>query len=109
MEPTILITLAEVSAKLFGVFVERWSRSKNKDKKQAKVESWLNNNYDKLRDAVTNNSVRLLANAEYGEGLSIDSARRLLHPRLSLSPGNLKLFDKEFHYRLEYLALLGLL
>jgi len=110
MEPAILISLAaELSEKLFRVLVESWSGSKSKDKKQAKVESWLNKNYDKLRDAVTNNSIRLLGNVEYGDGLTINSARRLLHPHISLPPRKLKLFDKEFHYRLEYLVLLGLL
>ena len=109
MELTILGPLAEVSAKLFGIFIENWSRSKDKDKKQVKVEAWLNKNYDQLHDAVTNNSARLLATAEYGKNLTIDSARKKLHPRLSLPDDKLNLFDKEFHYRLEYLVLLGLL
>jgi len=109
MDSSILISItAAVSEKLFKVFAESWSQSKNKDKKQVKVESWLNNNYDKLREAVTDKSVHLLARAEYGDGLTITSARKLLHPHLSLPPGKLRLFDKEFHYRLEYLVLLGL-
>jgi hypothetical protein len=109
MASTLLLPLAEASAKLFGVFIENWSTSRNKDRKQVKVGVWLNKHYESLRDEITNDSVHLLAHAEFGEGLTITSARRAVYPYLSLPPSKLKLFNKEFHYRLEYLVLLGLL
>jgi hypothetical protein len=114
MDASMLIPLAaSLSEKLFKVFVESWSRSeetdKGKDKKQAKVQSWLNKNYDTLHSAVTDHSVHILLHTEYGDGLTIASARRIVHPDLSLSGGQRTQFDKEFHYRLEYLVLLGLL
>ena len=109
MNPAFLGTLAEVSAKLFGIFIENWSRSKEKDKKQEKVESWLGKNYENLRNAISSDSAHLLAACEYEDGLSITSARRKLYPKLSPSKNMLELFDKEFHYRMEYLVLLGLL
>jgi hypothetical protein len=110
METSVLISLAaEVSEKLFRVLVESWSGSRSKDKKQARVDSWLKKNYDKLHDAVTDDSVRLLANVEFGHGLTIKSGRKLLYPNTGLSTGKLKLLDQEFRYRLEFLVLLGLL
>ncbi len=109
MEPTFLLPLAEASAKLFGVFIENWNTSKRKDQKQKRVENWLNKHYESVRDAITDDSIRLLAKAEYGEGLTVAKARHVLYPKLSLRGNHSKLFDKEFHYRLEYLVLLGLL
>ena len=109
MELAILGTLVEVSAQLLKIFIENWNSSNDKDKKQVKVESWLNKNYDDLHDAITSDCAHLLAASEYGDGLTITSARRKLYPKLSLPKNKLDLFDKEFHYRLEYLVLLGLL
>jgi hypothetical protein len=110
MDTSVLIPLAAtLSERLFRIFAENWSRTNESDKKQKKVQSWLNKNYDTLRNAVTDNSVHILAHAEYGEGLTIASVRRILHPNLALSSGATRQFNEELHYRLEYLVLLGLL
>lgn len=111
MEPTIIAALIKAGVNLVALFVESWSKSPPGDKEQKKVEGWLADpgNYESLSKMITKNSVKLLLAAEYGKGFRIDEFREVLHPKLGLSPKEKPVFDLEFHYRLEYMRLLGVL
>ncbi len=106
---TLPISIIDASARLLSIIMEKWTSSDPKDKKQGKVEKWLKKHYKLLSDEITNDSVHLLTHAEYGKGLTIRSARKVLYPKLGIPSNKVLLFEKEFHYRLEYLVRLGLL
>ncbi len=106
MDSIFPVSIIDASAKLLAVIIEKWTSSDQKDKK---VERWLKKHYKSLSDELTNDSVHLLIHVEHGEGLTIRNARKIIYPSLKLPPPKVKLFEKEFHYRLEYLVRLGLL
>ena len=101
--------LVSAGAKRFAAFVREWSAARTTDAAQKKVEAWLSKHYDVLSKAVTNNSARALAMCEYGKRFRIDQLRQVIHDELDFSDAQLILFDREFHYRAEYLVLLGVL
>lgn len=109
MEPAITTAVITAGATMFKTFIESWTKTRSKDNKQAKVNNWIKNNYDPLFDAITVNSVRLLKAAESGKKFRIDQFREVLHPNIRLRHEEQYLFDREFHYRIEYLVLIGVL
>ena len=105
----LLAALVNAGLKRLTAFMEEWSAKRSEDTKQQHASEWVSKHYTELRDAVTNNSMKVLAATEFGASFRRDQLRALLHPELDLDHQSMMAFDLEFHYRLEYLVLLGLL
>jgi hypothetical protein len=106
MDPIVKAAVITAGAKVFTKLTDAWRTSQPPDKNQKKVNKWLTQHYKSLHEVVSPNSVKLLYAIENGKRLRVGEFLKVLYPRLRLTPT--KLVKNELRYRLQYLAVLGL-
>jgi hypothetical protein len=108
MEATIIAAVVTAGGSFLSKLLDL--HANNPDAKtRERAASVAQKTYDVLRRNLTDGSVRLLTLLESGSLLYPHMIRERLYPSLQVPRECLHEFDAEFHYRLEYLRLNGLL
>jgi hypothetical protein len=117
MDPIVQAAAVTAGAKMLTTFVQEWNASRAPDKDQEKLGNWLKkkdnktkkSNYDALREALSDDSVRLLDHIDSGKRLRVGDFYNVLYEKYDLTRKGVELVKKEMKYRLNYLSALGLI
>jgi hypothetical protein len=104
LDPTLAAAIVSAAGGVISTIIGRISRTGDSPE-QSKANQVIDKTYDKLRDEMTDNNVRVLVILESGENLAPHQA----HSKILRKFDSDVEIEEDLRYRMKFLCLLGLL
>lgn len=110
MDPIVIAAIVNAAGGVATTMIKKWQGEKTRDNVQVKVDKVMKGQYDNFRKHLSNKCVEILLLTESGNNFRVQDLRQKTFPQLKINSTNTRdALDREFAYRLQFLAALGLL